>query len=82
MKEFETPGRHIFVNELKGAPIDFDPIRARWTALSNARLKEYEAAIPLEWAAAQNDIDAALELIADARDNIEECIGELRRVLA
>ena len=52
-------------------PIDFTPIKSRWTALSEARLQEYEAAIPLEWAAAHADIDAALKLIADARDNID-----------
>jgi hypothetical protein len=41
MKDFESPGRHIFVHELKGAPIDFAPIKSRWTALSDARLQEY-----------------------------------------
>jgi len=82
MKEFETPGRHIFVNELKGAPVDFAPIKSRWTALSDARLQEYEGAIPPEWAAAYADIDAALKLIADARDNIDACIRELGRILA
>lgn len=82
MKEFETPGRHIFVNELKGAPIDFAPIKSRWTALSDARLQEYEGSIPPEWAAARADIDAALKLIADARDNIDACIRELERILA
>jgi hypothetical protein len=82
MKEFETPGRHIFVHELKGTPIDFAPIKSRWTALSDARLQEYEESIPPEWAAARADIDAALKLIADARDNIDACIRELGRILA
>ncbi|MBK4217250.1 hypothetical protein JJJ17_15065 [Paracoccus caeni] len=82
MRDFETPGRHIFVQELKGAPFDFNEIKSRWTALSDARLQEYERAIPPEWAAARVDIDAALKLIADARDNIDACIGELGRILA
>lgn len=82
MKEFETPGRHIFVKELRGAPIDFAPIKSRWNALSDARLQEYERAIPPEWAAASDDISAALRLIADARDNIDGCITELGRILA
>jgi hypothetical protein len=43
---------------------------------------EYEGAIPPEWAAASADVDAALKLIADARDNIDACIGELGRILA
>jgi hypothetical protein len=82
MNDLATHGRHIFVNELKGAPIDFAPIKSRWAALSNARLQEYGEAIPPEWAAARTDIEAALKLIADARDNIDECIRELRRILA
>lgn len=82
MKDLETPGRHIFVRELKGAPIDFASIKSRWSGLSDARLQEYAKAIPPEWAPAQADIDAALKLIADARDNIDGCITELGRVLA
>lgn len=81
MKDLETPGRHIFVQELKGTPIDFASIKSRWTALSDARLKEYEGSIPSEWATAHADIDAALKLIADARDNIDDCIRELGRIL-
>lgn len=82
MKEFETPGRHIFVHELKSVPLDFGPIKSRWAALSDARLREYEGAIPPEWAVARADIDAALKLIAEARDNIDACIGELGRILS
>lgn len=82
MRDFETPGRHIFVHELKGAPFDFSEIKSRWSALSDARLQEYEGAIPPEWAVARTDVDAALSLIAEARDNIDACIGELGRVLS
>jgi hypothetical protein len=82
MSAFEALGRHIFVHELKGAPFDFSEIKSRWSALSDARLQEYEEAIPPEWAAAHSDIDAALTLIAEARDNIDACIGELGRILA
>lgn len=82
MKDLETPGRHIFLHELKGAPIDFGEIKSRWSTLSDARLEEYEGAIPAEWAAARETIDAALKLIAEARDNIDGCIGELGRILA
>jgi hypothetical protein len=82
MNIFSTPMYHIFVHELKGAPTDFAPIKSRWAALSDARLQEYERSIPPEWAAARPDIDAALKLIAEARDNIDACIRELRRILA
>lgn len=82
MNDLAAPGRHIFLHELKGTPIDFASIKSRWTALSDARLREYEGAIPPEWADAHADIDAALKLIADARDNIDGCIGELGRILS
>jgi hypothetical protein len=82
MHDLETPGRHIFVDQLRGVPIDFEPIRSPWTALSDASLREYDRAVPPAWAAARPDVDAALKLIADARDNIDACIGELGRILA
>ncbi len=82
MRDFETPRRHIFVQELKGTPVDIGPIKSRWAALSDERLQAYEGAIPPEWAAARTDVDAALKLIADARDNIDACIEELVRVLS
>ena len=63
-------------------PLDFGPIKSRWAALSDARLRVYELEIPPEWAAARADMDAALKLIADARDNIDACIGELGRILS
>jgi len=82
MKELETPGRHIFVKELRGVPLDWAAIKSRWMALSEARLQEYLEAIPPEWATARADIDAALKLIAEARDNIDGCIAELGRILS
>jgi hypothetical protein len=82
MNIFSTPTYHIFAPELKSVPIDFAPIKSRWAALSDARLQEYKGAIPLEWAAARDDVDAALKLIADARDNIDACIRELGRIMA
>ena len=82
METFETPGNHIFVRGLKGKQIDFGTTRDRWRDLSDTRLNEYKASIPPEWAEACPDIDAALKLIADARNNIGACIGELERILS
>lgn len=83
LKELETPGRHIFVKDLKGSRFEWAEIKSRWTALSDTRLQEYSETIPPEWAtAARADIDAALTLIAEARDNIDGCIAEIERILA
>ena len=82
MKSFETPGNHIFVRLLKGKQIDFGPVRQLWNRLSDIRLKEYEATIPKEWDVANCAVAEALKLIADARDSIDDCIGELERILS
>lgn len=82
MQDLETPGRHIFVHVLKGEALDFADARRRWATLSDGQLAEYAQAMPPEWRSAQADVDAALQLIKDARVNIDACITELGRVLA
>lgn len=75
------PGFHIFRSGLKGREIDFQPIRASWSGLSDDRIHSYGNVIPNEWAAATNAVATALQLIKDARDNIDACIVEIERVL-
>lgn len=82
LASFEMPGNHIFQSPLRGRDIDFTPIEAAWSGLSDARLGEYQNTIPIEWVTAQTDINDAVRLIADARDNIESCITEVRRILS
>jgi hypothetical protein len=78
---FEKRETHIFVDQLRKTPIDWEPIRDAWSSLSDAMLGDYEAAIPLEWAAAASHAADAVELIKNARDNIDGCLTELQRVL-
>ena len=33
MNDLAAPGKHIFVHELKGVPLDFRTIKSRWAAL-------------------------------------------------
>lgn len=83
MSNLEPLGNHIFVQGLKrGGPVDFRPIRDRWNNLPNARLQEYERSIPPEWADAYQDMNAAFNLIGNAKDNIDGCIRELGRILS
>lgn len=77
----ETPGFHIFRAGLKGRQIDYGPIRAAWAGLSDAQILAYGNAIPTEWASATDSVASALQLIKDARDNINACITEIERVL-
>jgi hypothetical protein len=78
----ERKGNHIFLADLKRSEVDFAPIRRRWNAIADDRLNEYRATIPVEWAHVAADFDSALALIRDARNNIDGCIAEIRRVLS
>ncbi|MGH6861772.1 MAG: HipA family kinase [Phyllobacterium sp.] len=77
----EMPGLHIFRSGLRGREIDFGPIRRSWLALSDARISEYGEAVPDEWSSATKSVASALQLIKDARDNIDACLIEIERVL-
>jgi len=81
LNTLKTPGNHIFRTALLGSRPDFSRVRDGWKGLSDARLLEYESAIPAEWSAAAGTVQAALKLIRDARDNIDGCIKEIERVL-
>ncbi len=81
LKHIGNPGFHVFVGHLKGVRIDFSQAKDRWESLTDSRLQEYKEAVPDEWSAAGSDVDAAVALIAEARDNIDSCIGELRGIL-
>lgn len=72
---------HIFLRGLKGRIIDYHPIKVCWSSLSDQRISEYRDAVPGEWGEAEPAVTAALKLIRDARDNIDGCLDEIRRIL-
>lgn len=81
MRYLVGPEIHIFFKELKRKSLDFSSAERAWKSLSDERLKEYELAIPDQWAEARASIQSALKLIRDARDNIGGCLEEVQRVL-
>ncbi len=82
LKAMEINGNHIFRAGLKGRSIDFGPIRTAWTALSDARIADYERALPAEWIDVASAAASATKLIRDARDNIDAVLEEVKRVLS
>jgi hypothetical protein len=74
-------GNHIFREGLRQRELDFAPIRDAWMDLSDARLAEYELAIPPEWPGGQVAAQSAVSLIKGAREKIDACLVELQRVL-
>lgn len=75
------PDGHVFGAKLKGQDLDFAPLRAAWTDLPDERLAAYLSALPAEWSAATEAMDAALTHIRAVRDRIDDCLAELRRAL-
>lgn len=75
------PGAHIFVGGLKGRDVDYDSVKDRWVNLSDEVIAGYQTAVPDEWAGSEAAVHAALKLIRDARDNIDGCLNEVRRIL-
>ncbi len=81
LETLERAGFHIFRAGLLGRALDFDPIKMAWASLSDARMAEYGLMVPSEWASAAGAVKTALTLIRDARDNIDACLAEVKRVL-
>ena len=81
MENFKTPGKHIFVNKLKGVKIDFNQIKSSWTGLSITGIMKYSGSIPQEWAISSDEVNGILQYIIEAKDNIDGCIAETRRIL-
>ncbi|MEN6543550.1 HipA family kinase [Parvibaculum sp.] len=83
MRTLENPlGLHIFRDGLRNRQIDFEPIRAAWLSVTDDRLDAYGNAIPIEWNDARTDVQSAIDLIRDIRNNVDACITELTRVLS
>jgi len=82
LKALETPGFHIFREQLRGRAPDFGPISEKWRNLSAERLAEYGGSLPDEWEDVGAKIKPAFALIQGAVDNFDACIDEIRRILA
>jgi hypothetical protein len=81
LNSLETPGAHIFRDGLRGKPIDYEQIKRQWAGLSEERLTAYRESVPAEWPGAGAVVDQALDLVRAARNNIDGCLDEVRRVL-
>lgn len=82
LQHLVQPGFHIFRGKLRIENVDFHPVKESWKRIDDSRIAEYAASIPAEWAEAKPAVESALKLIGDARDRIEACLIEVRRVLS
>ena len=83
MQWMKGKGNHIFYSGLSKRPqhLDFGRLRGLWLGLSDSRLEECRLAIPHEWDESLNAVDRALDRIQNARENIDDVIAEVQRVL-
>ena len=75
-------GSHLFSEQLRGKALNLDRLAGAWLAISDARLDAYRTAMPQAWNSAVAQVDQALRHIAQVRDNIDQALNEVRRVLA
>jgi hypothetical protein len=75
------PNQHVFFTAIKSQVIDFSRFIGAWEAISNARLAQYQAALPVQWNAAADTIGKVLGLVRQLRDNIRPSMMEMQKVL-
>jgi hypothetical protein len=81
MRRLVAPDGHVFGSKLKGQSLDFAPLRVAWSGLPDERFEGYLSALPVEWAAANDAMEAALTHLRTVRDRIDDCLAELQRAL-
>lgn len=82
LRAFEQNGVHVFREPLRGQGVNFGPIRDTWGALLDDDVDAYKECVPEEWLpAADADVQRAISLIKEVRDNIDGCVIEAKRVL-
>ncbi len=81
LKAFETAGFHIFRAGLRHAMIGYDAIEQAWLSVSPQKIAGYMLTVPSEWSEGSPSAEAAIRLIVEARENIQGCIAEMKRVL-
>lgn len=82
LNRLTEPDGHVLALLLRGTQgLDFGPIRAAWSGLSDEVLDACEACLPVQWANAAEAVQGALTHLRNVRDRIDECLTEIGRVL-
>lgn len=80
-KNMAHPDRHVFFTAIKGQTLDFSRLIGAWEAISDARLAQYQAALPAQWNGASDMIGKVLGFVRELRDNIRPAMMEMQKVL-
>lgn len=73
--------RHVFVDELRGSDPDFGRLAGAFDVLTDARLNEYQTALPNEWVGDGGDLGRILDYVRALKQNINVAITNLSDAL-
>ena len=71
--------RHVFLEELRGTPVDLDRMIGAFDTITPARLQEYRAALPPEWDG--RVLGTMLDYILQLRQSIALSVANLKGAL-
>jgi hypothetical protein len=81
LQDWARPDRHLFWDQLRGRVVSLARFLGAWEAISDARLAQYNAALPTAWLPAGDSASAMLSYVANVRDNAKAAIDEVVRIL-
>lgn len=81
LEDLRWTSAHVFFTALQSKPVNLARFAGAWATISDARLMQYRAALPAEWADDKGLAERALGYISQVRDNIQPAIAEIARVL-
>ena len=73
--------RHVFQEELRGVPLDFERFIGAFDVVTPARMQEYRAALPQPWVGNGSVIDPMLDYIQQLGHNIRSSVANLKGAL-
>jgi hypothetical protein len=82
LEYFCRPRAHLFSDSLRGREFSLDRIAGAWEGTTDARLTEFQGALPTEWSADNATAEKILGYIKKVRDNVQPALAEISRVLA
>ncbi|MBN8522101.1 MAG: hypothetical protein J0L77_09435 [Alphaproteobacteria bacterium] len=84
LEKYRTSGSHLFINQIlkNSSKIDMSEFSSLWANLTDERILEYGNCLPSQWANDNNScVVLILQHIIDVRNNINDCITEIKRII-
>lgn len=73
--------RHVFLEELRGRSLDLNRLAGAFEAISESRIDEYRAALPVEWVVDNESVDRILDYIRCLKEQLPLAIKQLLEAL-